>query len=102
MPNLWWAYDEDDASFSTLPTGPFLVPALFIAGIAVLWQTCFYRHKTLETVAGHVSKTDEWQRKRKRYDELTDKLAATNNNLELSEHYELRQLQEYLYNPHGY
>jgi len=28
MANLWWAYDEDNSSFSALPASPLLLPAL--------------------------------------------------------------------------
>jgi hypothetical protein len=28
MANIWWAYDEDNGSFSALPASPLLLPAL--------------------------------------------------------------------------
>jgi hypothetical protein len=101
-PNLWWVYDTDEKSFSTLPTGPFLVPALFIAGLSVLWRSCFDRQHTTETIAGELVNTAYWQAKRKRQLELVQRLVDTDNNLELHERHELQQLKKYLNNPYGY
>lgn len=28
MANIWWAYDEDNGSFSALPASPLLLPAI--------------------------------------------------------------------------
>jgi hypothetical protein len=101
-PNLWWVYDTDEKSFSTLPTGPFLVPALFIAGLSVLWRSCFNQRHTIETMAGKLVDTAYWQAQRKRYSELVQRSVDTNNNLELHERHELKKLEDYLYNPYGY
>jgi hypothetical protein len=101
-PNLWWVYDTDEKSFSTLPTGPFLVPALFICGLSVVWRSFFDRQYTIETIAGGLTDTDYWQAKHARYREIVKRSVDTNNNLELHERHELKELESYLYNPHGY
>lgn len=101
-PNLWWVYDTEQKSFSTLPTGPFLVPALFICGLSFLWRSCFDRRHTTETIAGELVNSAYWQAKRNRHLELIQKLTDTDNNLELHERHELQQLKKYLNNPHGY
>jgi hypothetical protein len=101
-PNLWWVYDTDEKSFSTLPTGPFLVPALFICGLSVLWRSCFDRRHTIETIAGELVNSAYWQAKYKRYREIVKRSVDTDNNLELHERYELRELEAYLNNPYGY
>lgn len=101
-PNLWWVYDSNDRSFSALPTGPLLVPALIIAGLAAIWGSCFGREHTTESIAGDLVKTEYWQAKRKRQLELIQRSVDTNNNLELHERYELQQIQKYLNNPYGY
>jgi hypothetical protein len=101
-PNLWWVYDTDEKSFSTLPTGPFLVPALLICGLSVLWRSCFDRQHTIETIAGSLTDTAYWQAKHKRYMELVYLSAETDNNLEMHERHELNKLQTYLNNPYGH
>ncbi len=101
-PNLWWVYDTDEKSFSTLPTGPFLVPALFICGLSVLWRSCFDRQHTIETIAGELANSAYWQAKHKRYMELVKRSVDTDNNLELHERYELKKLSTYLNNPYGH
>ena len=100
--NLWWAYDSEEKSFSTLPAGPFLIPALLISGAAVLWRSCFNRRHTIETIAGELVNNGYWRQKRIRYDELVQRQVDTNNNLELNEMYELKQLSRYLRNPYGH
>lgn len=101
-PNLWWVYDSEERSFSTLPTGPFLVPALFICGIIVLWRNLFDRQHTIETIAGGLAHTDHWKIKQRRYHELIEISVATNNDLTFAERHEYNELETYLNNPHGY
>jgi hypothetical protein len=101
-PNLWWVYDTDEKSFSTLPTGPFLVPALFICGLSVLWRSCFDRRQTLEIIVGEIANTEYWQIKRKRQLELNKRVSDTNNNIELYERCELEEIERYLYNPYDH
>jgi hypothetical protein len=101
-PNLWWIYDTDEKSFSTLPTGPFLVPALFICALSALWRSRSNQQHTTESIAGELVNTAHWQAKRKRQLELVQRLVDTNNNLEIHERHELQQLKKYLNNPHGY
>lgn len=102
QPMLWWVLDEDTNSFSTLPTGPFLVPALIIYGLILLARSTCFKPATLDAVAGSLISTKYWKEKRKRYDELTTKSAETNNNLSYFEMIELRKLEDYLHNPHRY
>ena len=101
-PNLWWVYDTEQKSFSTLPTGPFLVPGLFIAGFAVLWRALFDRQHTVETIAGRLVNTEHWQVKHKRYRELIRIHVDTNGDLTLAQRHEYETLKTYLNNPHGY
>jgi hypothetical protein len=101
-PNLWWVYDSEQQSFSTLPTGPFLVPALFICGLTVLWRSCFDRRHTVETIAGKLADTQEWQAKYKRYRELIRISTEKNGDFTLAERYEYEALNTYLNNPYGY
>jgi hypothetical protein len=101
-PNLWWVYDTDENSFSTLPTGPFLVPALFICGLSVVWRSLFDRQHTIETIAGSLVDNPNWQVKQKRYYELIEILVETNNNLTFIEREEYETLRAYLNNPYGH
>lgn len=101
QPMLWWVFDSESQAFSTLPTGPFLVPAFLILTTIWLVKTAIVKEITPETIAGEaLMQTDYWKRKKQRYDELLNKLAETNNNLSLSENAELRKIQKYLYSPH--
>lgn len=100
-PNLWWVYNAEDQSFSTLPTGPFLVPALLIMGVLSLFGVGRQRVVTVEELAGPLTKDPAWQRKRKRYQELIDKSVATGHNLEYFEYKELHELGRYLHNPYN-
>lgn len=102
QPMLWWVLDEQTDSFSTLPTGPFLVPALIIYGLILLARSTCYRQVTVKTIAGSLSDTTYWKQKKRRYDELVQKSAATDNNLSYYEMTELKKLESYLYNPHGH
>jgi len=91
-PSLWWAYDEEDQSFSALPAGPMLVPALFIAALAF----GFDRLKTWASQPDNVlgrdfTSTPEYQSMRKRYFELINK-KHYGPGLETHEQYELEQL----------
>lgn len=99
--NLWWAYDSENGKFTTLPAGPFLIPALIIAGLSVLLRKCFHRKHTVETIAGELVGSDYWKRKRERYLELIQKRVDSNNDLEPRERHELDQLSSYMRNPWG-
>lgn len=44
MAQLWWAYDEENVSFTPLPASPWLFPALFVLGFRKL-----FRRQTLPT-----------------------------------------------------
>jgi hypothetical protein len=98
-PNLWWVYDSNDRSFSALPPGPMLVPALFIMALAVLFGSP--RRRTFKHNAGRLAETPEWQSKHARYQELVKMSVASNGNLPLKDLTELEQLERYLCNPHG-
>lgn len=100
-PNLWWVYNAEDQSFSTLPPGPFLVPALLIMGVLSLFGVGRQRVVTVEQLAGPLVNNPSWQRKRKRYQELIDKSVATGHNLEYLEYKELDELGRYLHNPYN-
>lgn len=98
-PNLWWVYDSDNRSFSALPPGPMLVPALFIMALAVLFGGP--KRHTFKDNAGKLARTPEWQSRYARYQQLVEMFVASNGNLELKDLAELEQLERYLCNPHG-
>lgn len=99
VPNLWWVYNAEDNQFSTLPTGPFLVPALLFMGLVVLFKACTGRSRSLEYVAGSLTTNPIWQDRRNRYFEL---ISRSYDGLSLSEVYEKQALRDYLNNPFGY
>ena len=101
-PNLWWVYNSDEGGFSTLPTGPMLVPALLFMAIASLFTGGGERVADLEKLAGSLAKTPEWQARYQRYEELIDKFVRTGNELSIAEMAEFKRLEDYLYNPFGY
>ena len=101
-PNLWWTYDSEAHSFSSLPTGPFLLPALILLGLSVLWRGTFDRGHTIETVAGNLTGTKYWQEKRNRYSELVRKSAELDGQIDYFEQTELNELSRYLHNPYGH
>jgi hypothetical protein len=100
-PNLWWVYDNDNKSFSTLPTGPFLLPAIAVILIASAFKQLFIGAATAESVAGRLSRTKNWQTKYKRYQKLVSNAVKNNGDISVAERYELDQLKAYLNNPHG-
>lgn len=91
-PSLWWAYDAEDNSFSALPAGPLLLPALLIAvcvnaiGIVHSWA-----NRPERVVSHGLLNSNEYQRKKRRYYELINK-RLDNGELELHEHHELEKL----------
>ncbi|MGA1024105.1 MAG: hypothetical protein ACO3S8_05400 [Aquiluna sp.] len=97
---LWWVYNSETGSFSTLPTGPLLLPALLVMAIGALFGFN-ERTKTFKDVAGNIAKTSEWQAKNYRYQQLVSKFVAVNGDLELSELAELEGLESYMCNPRG-
>jgi hypothetical protein len=101
-PNLWWAYDGESGSFSTLPTGPFLLPAIAIVLAATIFRSLFSGATTAKEVAGHLSKTKEWQSKYQRYQQLVATFVENNGDISIAETYELDQLEAYLNNPHNH
>lgn len=100
QPNLWWVFDSESNTFSTLPTGPFLVPALIFCGLFYFARFLVQKHHTHETIAEDLAETWQWKEKKRRYDELIIKSVETFNNLDFYELAELRQLEAYLSNPH--
>jgi hypothetical protein len=38
MSNIWWAYDEENGSFSALPASPMLLPALGLFFLAAVFS----------------------------------------------------------------
>lgn len=96
-PNLWWVFDSEDQSFSTLPTGPFLAPALIIALAIALYRSIAVKEQTFTTIAGYMAETEHWQQHKKRYDELVHKFVY--KELSYTEGHELNKLEKYLLNP---
>lgn len=101
QPMLWWVYDSESNSLASLPTGPFLAPALVLYGLLLLLRSATQEHHTYESVAGPIAETEYWQTRKKRYDKLVQKSVELNNRLEFADSNELQKLQEYLRNPHG-
>lgn len=100
-PSLWWVFDAETDTFSALPTGPFLVPALFICGLVYMGRLLLVRRHTYESIAGSIAKTSYWKRKKRRYDALVDKAVETNNHLDYTERLELISLRRYLCDPNA-
>lgn len=99
-PTLWWAYDSDSGEFSTLPTGPFLIPALIIAGLTAIFGSL--SHRSPESIHSELAKTPEWKQKQIRYDYLIEQAVANCGDISPAERYELNQLKSYFHNPYGY
>jgi hypothetical protein len=100
-PNLWWVYDDEGGSFSTLPTGPFLVPALIICGIAALFGAGRTKVATYESKAGDLVNTPEWQAANKRHWKLFRKWAdGFPDGISYAERCEMDRLEAYLNNPY--
>lgn len=96
-PNLWWVYDDDNGRFSTLPTGPFFVPALIICSIAALFGAGRTKVSTLAERAGPRSNSPEWPAKEKRYWELFRKHSDNYpDGLDWPEYQEMTELLRYL------
>lgn len=98
---LWWVEDNQSGSFSTLPTGPFFLPALIVVCAFYLYRACFGKNHTHKSVATYLVHSEEWQAKYKRYKMLIKRSVQTNNNLDYLEIVELRSLERYLNNPHN-
>lgn len=96
-PNLWWVFDSEDQSFSTLPTGPFLLPFLILFGIIGLYRAATLKEHTLISIAGPLAETAHWKDRKKRYDDLLQKMV--DNGLSYSEDHEIRKLERYLLDP---
>jgi hypothetical protein len=99
--NLWWAYDSENGSFSALPAGPFLLPALIIVGIVSLFQGLNSRELSPREMFGSIVDTPTWKQRHARYIELVHR-RVNNGELELAEHEEFRQLKAYVNNPYGF
>lgn len=99
QPTLWWVFDNENQSFSTLPTGPLLAPALLLCFVLYFSRRILEKKATYESVAGEIAQTSHWQQKKDEYDRLVEKRVTTNNNLDYYELIELRKLEKYLRNP---
>lgn len=100
---LWWAYDSEKSTWSPLPAGPMLLPALIICGIIYLLNGLPPRQGGLKQIAGPLASDKAWQRKRERYHELIRlKLELEGKELPWREHCELQDLEHYLHDPHGF
>lgn len=99
QPMLWWLFDSESGQFSTFPTGPVLAPALILCCILYVAKLITTKEQTCEEVAGKLTGTVEWKRKKERHDYLMNKRIANRDDMAPHELYEYRQLQEYLANP---
>jgi hypothetical protein len=99
-PNLWWVFDSETESFGTLPTGPFMVPALIICGFLYAFKAIAKQNHTYESIAGPIAQTSRWKEKKKRYDELVATYITSNgDDLDFYELNELRKLEKYFLDP---
>ena len=96
-PNLWWVFDSEEQSFSTLPTGPFLAPFLILFGLIAAYRAVAVKEHTLTSIAGPLAETNQWKQRKDRYDKLLQKMVISG--LELNEDYEIKKLEKYLLNP---
>lgn len=91
-PSLWWAYDAEDNSFSALPAGPLLLPALLIAiCVNVAGALHSWANRPERLVSKKLLGSHKYQRMKHRYYELIDK-KLDDGGLSLQEHHELEQL----------
>lgn len=99
-PNLWWIYDESEARFSSLPTGPLLLPGIILTCLAWLIRGLFGRKiVTLEDLARDPSKSPEWRQKHARYTYLLKRWSKDGgyDNFTWREMYEMDELEDYLF-----
>lgn len=105
-PNLWWAFDSSENTFTTLPTGPFFLPALIIFGLVSLFRSSKNNQPAFVQAAGPLVKSPYWIKQYNRYHELLEKEIRGKidhgRDLSYAEQYEFKQIEEYLRNPHGW
>ena len=99
-PNLWWIFDSENDSFTTLPTGPFMVPALFLCAFLYFTKAIVAREHTIESIAGDLVHNDYWKAQKQRYDYLVIKSTRSSESLQMHEYAELKRLEKYLMNPY--
>ena len=98
-PTLWWLYDPEQGSFSTLPPGPFLVPALIVFGLAALVTGKPFRRACFHDRAGELQNTSTWKKRHERYLTLQDRYINDIDGMPFHELVEYKQLTSYMYNP---
>jgi hypothetical protein len=100
--NLWWAYSEDDASFSALPASPFLIPAFLLTLIVSGFSYLSGRRRSAEATHGQVVHLQEYKRNQARYEELISKMVYHEESITAAEWAEYRRLKEYISNPNRF
>lgn len=98
-PSLWWAYDESNGGFSALPATPLIVPAAIVLGIFSAFRWLFNPPRTREQILGAVTRTDYYQSRDSRHQQLIQKRLNTGD-LEIHEWREYYDLEFYLNNPY--
>lgn len=96
--NLWWSFDPDDNSFSALPAGPMLLPALGIFAVIAVIQAFRESGQSAERILGRsFVNSDYYQSAKKRQNELIQKkingIKGIGEGLTLAEHTELVDIQ---------
>lgn len=92
-PNLWWSYDAENGSFSALPPGPFLLPAIGIfAFVAIVRALRGSGSSERRTVGSTFYESEIYQKDKRRHNYLVQKLVQEGE-LGLAEHDELWRLQ---------
>jgi len=96
--NLWWSYDPDNRSFSALPAGPLLLPALAIFIIVASIRAFKQPRSASSVMGGHITSTTAYKNAKERHDYLISKKIAEamghGDGLTLAEECELRKLQK--------
>lgn len=72
--NLWWAYDGESGSFSTLPAGPMLLPALGIFAFVAIAKALKSNGLTPKSAIGNAMyNSDLYQKDKARFNYLINK-----------------------------
>jgi hypothetical protein len=92
QPGLWWAVDQENGSFTPLPAGPLLLPAILIYGILRLFNRKGFKSRPPESkLPQRVLQSTRYKQDCARYRYLADKMFRVG--LDQWEELEFNQLQ---------
>ena len=101
--NLWWAYEAESGTFSPLPPGPFLLPALIIAITHHLIRSSLSKRRSIDGLAdANLKSNPAWIEKRERYRYLVNTSVSPGHELTLADLKEMRELKQFLHDPYGW